>query len=44
VIDSAVGAEDAGPHPLAKLFWVTLVRFGKILLNLGKIKAKYGQK
>jgi len=31
------------PHSLAKLFWSKLIRFGQIWLDLGKIKAKFGQ-
>jgi len=31
------------PWALAKLFWAKLVRFGQILLNLGKIKGKFGK-
>jgi len=31
------------PHPLAKIFWANLGRFGQIWLDLGKIKAKFGQ-
>jgi len=30
-------------HPPAKLFSTKLIRFGQIWLDLGKIKAKFGQ-
>jgi len=28
------------PHPLAKMFWAKLVKFGQIWLDLGEIQAK----
>jgi len=39
--------QEMQPHPLANIFWVNLVGFGRILgkikTNLGKIEAKFGQ-
>jgi len=38
---SAVGARDAIVS-LATFFWIKLIRFGQIWLDLGKIEAKFG--
>jgi len=41
--NSAVGAEDAAAPP-STIVWSRLIGFGQIQLDLGKIKAKFGQK
>jgi len=31
-------------HPLAKIFWAKLIRFGQTWLDLGKIETKFGRR